>query len=158
MSITDTRIEIPQHELIWGPTNAGKTYTAEQRLAEELDAGNTEIWVIDLHGALPEWDGKADRYARTFPEAEALLMDAISDDLPEGKRIRSITIEEGTDVLRDGNCAFAADKIVSHGHRYRIKLRLILQAIDDDRAFGRSVLLRKELTSGNVTEVSHNRR
>lgn len=158
MTITDTRTQIPQHELIWGPTNAGKTHTAKQRLAEDRDAGNVEIWVIDLHRALPEWDGKADRYARTFPEAEALLMDAISEDLPEGKSVRSITIEEGFDVLCDGGCAFAADKIVSHGHRYRIKLRLILQAINDDRAFGRSVLLRKELTSSNVTEVSHNRR
>lgn len=65
----------PVHTLIAGSTDAGKSRTVDQLLAEERHSGVIVSQVIDPQGgqSLPDWQGHVNDYARSITEARALL-------------------------------------------------------------------------------------
>lgn len=65
----------PVHTLIAGSTDAGKSRTVDQLLAEERHSGVIVSQIIDPQGgqSLPDWQGKVNAYARNITEARVLL-------------------------------------------------------------------------------------
>jgi hypothetical protein len=65
----------PVHTLIAGSTDAGKSRTVDQLLAEERHSGVIVSQIIDPQGgqSLPDWQGNVHDYARNITEARALL-------------------------------------------------------------------------------------
>lgn len=68
----------PVHTLIAGSTDAGKSRTVDQLLAEERHSGVVVSQIIDPQGgqSLPDWQGNVQNYARNITEARQLLTHA----------------------------------------------------------------------------------
>jgi hypothetical protein len=65
----------PVHTLIAGSTDAGKSRTVDQLLAEERHSGVIVSQIIDPQGgqSLPDWQGHVNAYARNLTDARVLL-------------------------------------------------------------------------------------
>ncbi|WP_147312452.1 hypothetical protein [Thermomonospora umbrina] len=160
------------NELITGPIGSGKTFTVRQRLADEINAPNTQTWVIDLYTNLPDWSSKADRYARTPDAARMLLQDACAEiedraariaelGLPEfvagdekhGLHLVVITIEETQAVLDDLECVRLVERMVRMGRKVGLKTRMTNTARPGPTAFGGSLVIAEQMAAGDVTEL-----
>lgn len=120
---TNGQGHLPAHEVIWGPPGSGKTHLTRQLLAQDRAVGSVQSWIVDLNRSLPEWAGTADRYARSNAEVFALMGDAVTAELPAGK-LRCITIEDASDLLRDGRIRRDVERVAEKGQLRGVILRV----------------------------------
>lgn len=157
------------HELICGPTGSGKTHRAKLQLAEEHASAAVESWVVDPFTALPEWRGKAHRYAHTFDEIRALLeavrreaTDRVgllaslgltgwtAGDPRHGLPLLVVTVDDTPAVLKDPACHGAVEDVLYMARRCGIRFRLVVPGLLL-ACFGGSEVIRSQvLIDGSV--------
>lgn len=144
------------HDVIWGPIASGKTYTVRQLLTHdymtECGGDVVESWVVDVNMSMPDVEFLVNRYATKFPAVRDLLSAALMVDHLTGCTLRTVTIDDASDVLEDAECRFLAEKIAQYGRLCGVKLRLVVPSLEL-RAFGGSEILRAAVSQGNVIEA-----
>lgn len=141
------------HEVVHGTTGSGKTTRVKKLLAEDK-ANGREAWVIDPQDgmSLPEWDGKASRFATDLGDAWALLgelLDIARYDAFSHPPL-TVTIETAQNVFGDRSCRRLAEKTLDKLDEVggdRIRFRVVVNTLDLG-SFGYSETIRSALTDG----------
>jgi hypothetical protein len=159
------------HELIYGRIASGKTETVRQHLAEELAAENVQAWIVDPHMALPEFAGKATKYASSRTDIQRLTRGLITELTERGKQLAGlgaagfepgdprhglplivVTVEEAHQVLADREVRAVMERVVKDGRKTGIFSRLVVSSKQQPNlnAFGGSEVIRSAATGGHV--------